>query len=249
MGAGTSDRGAPPPTRVAAVTGEAGWWPQLRGHLRAEPAVPALMLMALVGIAISIYLTSVHYLKTPLACSTTGLIDCETVLASRYSVVPGTDLPITLPGMFFFVVSLGLAGVALASRWRGQPEPTRLRLAHVLWSLFGLVFVLYLVYAEIVKLNRICAWCTGVHLLTLLTFLVALHRLQQGALMDDYGSSRAPVTRRRASMPGSMRTSYAPHASQPSARTTAARHARPRHNASAAAPLSRRALGKARPRH
>jgi uncharacterized membrane protein len=37
--------------------------------------------------------------------------------------------------------------------------------------------VFYLVYAELVKLHKICEWCTAVHILTALTFFVALYRL------------------------------------------------------------------------
>jgi uncharacterized membrane protein len=43
----------------------------------------------------------------------------------------------------------------------------------------SLVTVLYLMYIEIVRLHAICEWCTAVHALTLLTFLVALYRVQQ----------------------------------------------------------------------
>ena len=53
----------------------------------------------------------------------------------------------------------------------------------------GLVVVLYLVYVEIVHLHVICEWCTAVHVLTLLTFLVALYRVQQipaTTPLDDY---------------------------------------------------------------
>lgn len=146
---------------------------------RREPALTALLCMAVAGVAISLYLTGVHYLNVPLACSTSGVVDCAPVLQSTYSVVPGTQLPITVPGLLWFVASGTLAGIALARTWAGRPEPRWLRPAHTAWGAAGLLVVLYLVYAEIVQLHRICAWCTVVHLLTLATFLVALARLQQ----------------------------------------------------------------------
>jgi uncharacterized membrane protein len=146
---------------------------------RAAPSLAALVGMAALGLAISIYLTVVHYARVPLYCNTGGIVNCQAVTSSVYSVVPGTAIPITIPGMLWFVVSGALAVVALICLARAQPEPARLRLAHVIWGGLGLVFVLYLVYVELVRLRQICEWCTAVHLLTLGTFLVALYRLQQ----------------------------------------------------------------------
>jgi uncharacterized membrane protein len=149
--------------------------------VRDEPGSVAIALMALAGLAISIYLTTVHYAGVPLVCTNTGTVDCSAVTTSKYSVVPGTNLPITIPGMLWFVVSGGLAIYALVLHWRQRPEPKRLRLLQLLWGGAGLAFVLYLVYAEIVLIHRICEWCTVVHVLTLATFLVALYRFQQVA--------------------------------------------------------------------
>jgi len=39
--------------------------------------------------------------------------------------------------------------------------------------------VFYLVYAEIVRLRKIREWCTAVHVLILVSFLLALYRLQE----------------------------------------------------------------------
>jgi uncharacterized membrane protein len=145
---------------------------------RRERGLVALVVMAMLGIAIAAYLTTVHYAKVPLVCSTTGIINCAQVTSSAYSVVPGTQVPITIPGMAWFLVSGGLAIAALRRIWRGRPEPARLRPIHMLWAAAGLLFALYLLYVEIVLLHHICEWCTAVHLLILLTFLVTLGRLQ-----------------------------------------------------------------------
>ncbi|MGH2484668.1 MAG: vitamin K epoxide reductase family protein, partial [Ktedonobacterales bacterium] len=117
-------------------------------------------------------------------------VDCGPVLKSSFSVVPGTQLPITVPGMLWFAVSGGMAALALGAALRGRAEPERLRLAQLVWSAVGLLFALYLVYAELVRLRHICAWCTGIHVLTLLTFLVALARWQATLLSESAGSPR-----------------------------------------------------------
>lgn len=147
------------------------------------PGLVAMLLMALLGLGISIYLTVIHYQGAGVAfCSTTGIVNCNKVTSSGNSVLFGSNIPITIPGMLWFIVSGGMALVALLAIWRNRREPARLRAAHLLWGILGVVFVLYLVYAEIVLLHTFCEWCTVVHLLTFATFLLTLNRWQQRGL-------------------------------------------------------------------
>jgi len=135
-----------------------------------------LLAFSLLGVAIAIYLTAVHYENIPLVCSESGLVNCTRVLSSPYSVVPGTSLPITIPGLGWCVVSAALAIVGLfeaTGLWQ-----RRIRVAQFAWALAGLLVVLYLVYVEIVRLHTICAWCTALHVLILLMFLITLVQLQ-----------------------------------------------------------------------
>ncbi|MBV9232321.1 MAG: vitamin K epoxide reductase family protein, partial [Chloroflexi bacterium] len=127
----------------------------------------SLFALSLLGAAIAIYLTAVHYENVPLVCSTSGLIDCSRVLSSNYSVVPGTAIPITIPGLFWCVVSAILAFVG----WRVAPEQRNVRIAEFAWSLLGMLTVFYLVYVEIVRLHTICAWCTALHVIILVMLL------------------------------------------------------------------------------
>ena len=135
-----------------------------------------LLILSLLGVGITIYLTSVHYENVPLVCSESGLINCARVISSSYSVVPGTTLPITIPGFGWCVVSASLAIAGLfATTGSGQ---RRIRIAQFAWALSGLLVVLYLVYVEIVRLHTICIWCTALHVLILLLFLITLVQLQ-----------------------------------------------------------------------
>lgn len=147
--------------------------------IRRAPDLAALVVLALAGMAIAIYLTTVHYMHAPLLCSAGGIVNCAQVTTSVYSVVPGTQVPITVPGLLWFLVSGGLALAAWVRQARGDAAPVRLCLAHLAWGAVGLITILYLVYVEIVRLHAICEWCTAVHVLTLLTFLVALYRVQR----------------------------------------------------------------------
>ena len=147
--------------------------------VRQQPLLVAMVVAAVAGVGISIYLTTIHYAHVAPACTVTGIINCSNVLKSHFSTVPGTSVPITIPGMIWFLVSGGLAMMGLVSVWRGQDEPERLRLYQLVWAAGGMLFVLYLVYAEIVQLHNICEWCTGVHVLTLVTFILAWYRFTE----------------------------------------------------------------------
>ncbi|MGH7903675.1 MAG: vitamin K epoxide reductase family protein [Candidatus Dormibacteraceae bacterium] len=153
---------------------------------RARPGADLLVLIAAAGagMAIAAYLTVVHYAHIPLACSVTGVVNCAEVTQSSYSVMPGTSVPVTVPGMIWFAVSGLLAGLAVRATANGRREPRRLRGAHLAWSLAGLAAVLYLVYAEVVVIHRICEWCTAVHALILITVLLSLARAQRMAPSD-----------------------------------------------------------------
>jgi uncharacterized membrane protein len=125
------------------------------------------------GIAISAYLTVVHYSALPLVCTTSGIISCERVLSSPYSVIAGSGLPTSAAGIVWFSVSTGLSAVQLT----GRHSPTVVRW-HLLWSALGLATVVYLVFLEIVQLGALCIWCSSAHALVVMTFLIALTRVQ-----------------------------------------------------------------------
>ncbi|HLH60614.1 MAG TPA: vitamin K epoxide reductase family protein [Ktedonobacteraceae bacterium] len=133
-----------------------------------------LLLCSVLGIGISIYLTTVHYENVPLVCSASGVVDCAKVLSSPFSVIPGTSIPITVPGLAWSLLSAFLAIHAL---YQGT-ERRWIAVAQFAWALVGMLTVLYLVYVEIVRLHTICAWCTAMHVLILLMFLVTIVQLQ-----------------------------------------------------------------------
>ena len=139
-----------------------------------------ILLLSLVGSAISIYLISVHYEDVPLICSTHGVVDCGLVLASNYSVVPGTTIPISIPGLFW---CLGGAALAIIG-WRFVAQRRWINASQFIWSFAGLLAALYLVYVEIVRLHTICAWCTALHVVILIIFLITLLQLQQARVEE-----------------------------------------------------------------
>jgi uncharacterized membrane protein len=155
----------------------------------------AWLILSLLGMAVSVYLTFVHYQGAPLVCSTGGLIDCESVLSSAYSLVPGTAIPITIPGLLWFIVSGGLALLG----WQFRPGERRVILAELIWAALGMLSVFYLVYAEIVVLHKICAWCTVIHITILVMLLLAV--IQWQGANDDEAELEDEEEEKQSSLP------------------------------------------------
>ena len=121
----------------------------------------AAIALSVAGIAVSIYLTALHYAGVTPACPVSGSINCEAVLSSSYGVIAGSTVPTSVLGIVWFLVSAGL--------WT-RPAGW----AHIAWSGVGLAAVLYLVFIEIVRLNAICLWCTAAHVLVVALLLIAV---------------------------------------------------------------------------
>jgi len=117
------------------------------------------LLLSLIGIGVSTYLTIEHYdTSLTLSCPANGTINCLQVTSSTYSKLAG--VPVALLGLLFFV-ALAATFLPPLSRWAYMDE-ARFAAASV-----GTLFVLYLVWAELFRIDAICLWCTGVHVLTL----------------------------------------------------------------------------------
>jgi uncharacterized membrane protein len=139
-------------------------------------------LLCLAGLGVAGYLTLAHYSdRIVLACPGTGIINCQAVTTSTQSVILG--VPVALLGLLYFAAVLPLhLPVAWASR-----NP-RVRRARVAAAIAGVLMVLYLIYTELFTLDAICLWCTGVHVITFLLFVVTLIGTTQTA-DPGYGSS------------------------------------------------------------
>jgi uncharacterized membrane protein len=123
--------------------------------------------LSIAGLGVSTYLTITHYDSSiPLACSDTGTINCALVTHSAESMVFGV-FPVAVLGLAFYVF---MAAATSPWAWRLKfPALTWIRVASVV---VGIGFVLYLVYTELFTLDAICLWCTSVHVLTFLLFIL-----------------------------------------------------------------------------
>ena len=114
--------------------------------------------LALLGLAISIYLTWVHYAGIEPVC--TGISDCERVQTSEYADLVG--IPVAVLGI------AGYAAILVSLRMRVEVT--------ALLAYLAVAFSAYLTWAEVFKIEAICQWCVGSALMALAIAVLATLR-------------------------------------------------------------------------
>ncbi|NNN12122.1 MAG: vitamin K epoxide reductase family protein [Acidimicrobiaceae bacterium] len=127
----------------------------------------ASLILSIFGLGVSVYLTIAHYTASViLACPENATINCQKVTTSAESQILG--VPVALLGLIFYVA---MVAICLPQAWKvARLEPIRLAMSGV-----GVLFVLWLVYSELVLIKAICLWCTSVHVVTIGIFLCLLY--------------------------------------------------------------------------
>lgn len=128
--------------------------------------------LAVIGSAISAYLTYVHYSGELALCLGAG--GCETVQSSAYAEIAG--LPVALLGLLAFAAITVLAVLRLRG---GSAAWTLTGLFGV--SLGGTLFALYLTYLELFVIHAICPWCVAVDSVMVAVFVIAVLELRDSA--------------------------------------------------------------------
>jgi uncharacterized membrane protein len=123
--------------------------------------------LALAGLGVSIYLTYAHYTESALAgCTeTTGVVNCGKVTTSAQSVVFG--IPVAVLGLAFYVFV-----AAIMSPWAWMARRREIGMLRLASMIVGIGFVLYLLYAELFDIGSICLYCTSVHVITFVLFVL-----------------------------------------------------------------------------
>jgi uncharacterized membrane protein len=149
----------------------------------AEPVAPArpagppswlqftTLALAIVGLGLSAYETYAHFNGSHLAgCPTggNGTFNCTAVITSSQSMVFGV-FPVAVLGLAFYVVV-----TALMTPWAWRVQRREVGLLRLVAMVAGMGFVMYLIYAEVVQIQDICEYCTGVHVITFLLFCITV---------------------------------------------------------------------------
>jgi uncharacterized membrane protein len=144
-----------------------------RPRLAAPPVWLQLVttVLAVLGLVISAYETWAHFHGSHLAgCPTGGggTFNCTAVITSPQSMVFGV-IPVAVLGLAFYVVA-----VPLFSPWAWQVKWRQVHLFRLLSMIVGMGFVMYLIYAELYQIQDICEYCTGVHIVTFVLFVITV---------------------------------------------------------------------------
>jgi uncharacterized membrane protein len=124
--------------------------------------------LALVGLGVSVDLTIAHFTQSALAgCSEAGLVNCTKVTTSPQSYVFG--IPVAVLGLAFYVFA-----VAIMSPWAWRAARREIHLLRIASLVVGIGFVLYLIYAELFIIGSICLYCTSVHAITFVLFVLTI---------------------------------------------------------------------------
>lgn len=128
------------------------------------PKLPFLAaIVALIGLADSIYLTVHHLTAEPVPCSL--ISGCETVLTSSYAALAGIPLAAFGAAAYFAAFSLALLA-AYGSR--------------IAWLLFGIAsvgmagFTLWLLYLQAFVIGAFCQFCLISAATSIALFLIAI---------------------------------------------------------------------------
>jgi len=124
--------------------------------------------LSVLGLADSAYQVYTHFSGTGLLGCSASTDACVLVQNSVYAWVFG--IPVAVYGAAFFAFM-----VAICSPWAWRSQLRLIRLARTAAVVIGMIFVLYLVYREVISLGHICPYCTSVHVITFLLFVLVIY--------------------------------------------------------------------------
>jgi len=128
------------------------------------------LIVSVLGLADAAYLTYEHFTQgASFACPENAAVNCVKVTTSPESHLLG--IPVAVLGLAFFLFM-----AAVNTRWGWRAPWQAVHWARLGSVVVGIVFVLYLIWAELFRINAICLYCTGVHVLTFILFALIVGR-------------------------------------------------------------------------
>jgi len=135
-----------------------------------------LIVLSLIGLSDSAFLTSSHYSGSTVTCSIGGntIGDCNSVLTSKYAKTAG--VPNSLVGVVYYFIALILSAFLLT-----KPKRATAQLLALLTGV-GFLASLWFVYLQLFVLNAICVYCMVSAATTALLFIFSLLLLKRRKL-------------------------------------------------------------------
>lgn len=131
------------------------------------------LVLSILGFADSLYLTIDHYTGALPICVKNSVLNCQKVTTSTQSMLFGI-FPVALLGLLFFTA---MVVVNLPPFWRRSFRWAPW--SRLVMVVGGMGFVLYLIYSEVFTIGAVCLYCTGVHAVTFLLFLLIVTSVGQ----------------------------------------------------------------------
>ena len=129
-------------------------------------AVYTSWILSLIGLGLASYLTYEHFTaKVFQGCALGGIFDCQKVTTSAQSRFLG--VPVAVLGLINFLVF-----AVINSPWAWRVRNYWLHVARFVLCICGMIFVLWLLYAELLVIDNLCLYCTGVHIVTFALFVI-----------------------------------------------------------------------------
>ena len=143
-----------------------------------------MLVLAVVGLGVAIYLTVIHYAGIKPAC--TAGESCIKVQTSQWSKLAG--IPVALIGLIGYI---GIVASLLA------PDREETRLATLGLTLTGFGFSVYLTYRELFSIHAICEWCASSAVIMTLLLASAVTRYLSAADGESGLPASAPAAAAR----------------------------------------------------
>lgn len=125
--------------------------------------------LAMLGIAVSIYMTIFKIVNNPAMCLGNG--GCETVNSSIYSEVNG--IPVAVVGIVGYLTIFTL--LLLENRIDFLKNNGTMALFGL--ALIGFLFTIYLVYVELALIHALCPFCVTSQITMTILFILSVIRL------------------------------------------------------------------------
>jgi uncharacterized membrane protein len=125
-----------------------------------------ILVLSVLGIAVSIYLSWTYLSGSHIVCTTHG---CDAVRSSSYSKLFGIPMPIF--GILFY---LAIGFLALISQIGEKTFTIGVKRLIIVVSTFGFLYSVYLTSLEAFVIKAYCDWCLVSAGISTLIFIIAL---------------------------------------------------------------------------
>jgi uncharacterized membrane protein len=141
----------------------------ISGSGKATLPAYSMLAVALIGIAVAVYVAQGNYTGQPLWCP---IIDgCNAVVNSPYSRVFG--VPMSYFGFIYYLYMF-----ALAARLAFEPFSNSLRFRAILYAAMGAISSMYFIYLQLRFIREMCSYCLISAVASLLLLLAAFWHFQ-----------------------------------------------------------------------